>query len=361
MKPSALPDDPPARPTLRDIAQVAGLTKAGVSLALRGHRSIPEATCDRVRSIAEQLGYRPDPELAKLAVHLRQNRPRPAGRVLGLLSLSPASGFASINSFSRRLYDGVARKADALGYRIEEFRLGAPGMTAPRMQTILATRGIKGLLVCGAPAWQETLAFDFGAFTAVTVGHALGTPMHRASQHQYREMFLALRELHAAGYRRPGLMLTTDTDLRTSRHYSAAFTIAAQARPAAARVPPLIADALTPRLFARWFSRHAPDVVLAQSPEAPVVISWIRGAGAPPACNTGFASLDVDTSLHPACSGIVQAYEEVAATAVEMLDAELRAGRNDSRLSPRSILIEGRWQQGTTTRPPPGAELRSGT
>ena len=52
-----------ARPTLQDIAKRAGVGKATVSLALRNDPKISAATRERVRAIAEELKYRPDPAL----------------------------------------------------------------------------------------------------------------------------------------------------------------------------------------------------------------------------------------------------------------------------------------------------------
>ncbi len=43
--------------TLRDVAALAGVSAATVSRALRGHRSISEATRARVQAAADQLGY----------------------------------------------------------------------------------------------------------------------------------------------------------------------------------------------------------------------------------------------------------------------------------------------------------------
>jgi LacI family transcriptional regulator len=45
------------RPTLVDIASVAGVSKATVSLVLRNHPSIPKRTHERIMRIAKDLGY----------------------------------------------------------------------------------------------------------------------------------------------------------------------------------------------------------------------------------------------------------------------------------------------------------------
>lgn len=50
---------PPAV-TLLDVARAAGVSKSTASDALQGSGRVAEATWDRVRGIAEELGYRPN-------------------------------------------------------------------------------------------------------------------------------------------------------------------------------------------------------------------------------------------------------------------------------------------------------------
>ena len=45
-----------------------------VSLALRDSPKISAVTRERIRKIALQLGYQPDPELSRLLKHLRLSR-----------------------------------------------------------------------------------------------------------------------------------------------------------------------------------------------------------------------------------------------------------------------------------------------
>jgi LacI family transcriptional regulator len=61
-------------PTQRDIANAAGVCQATASLALRNHPSIPETTRNRIREVAETLGYRPNPRVAELMGEIRKNR-----------------------------------------------------------------------------------------------------------------------------------------------------------------------------------------------------------------------------------------------------------------------------------------------
>jgi DNA-binding LacI/PurR family transcriptional regulator len=57
------------RPTLRDIGRKTGFHYSTISLALRGHPRIPEATKQIIREAAEGLGYRPDAMLSALCAY----------------------------------------------------------------------------------------------------------------------------------------------------------------------------------------------------------------------------------------------------------------------------------------------------
>lgn len=337
-------------PTLKQIAEKLGLTIAAVSMALRSDPSIPPETRTRVRRTAERLGYRPDPELAKLMSYLRQRRRMRVGSVLGLLTLRPERPLRKGNNFMRRLQQGIVSRANDFGYDTEEFWLGAPDMTPARMRNILVARGVQALIVLDAPTWMKSLDFDLAPFSAVTISYAIEVPLHRVCQHQYQEMFLLLRKLAELGYRRPGLALTTDTDQRTQYHYSSVFAAFTRNVPPEQQVPLLIADELTEATFGAWFERHRPDVVIAQQPPAPTVVEWLQRCGARVPQDVGFAALDVDPTLPLAASGIRQDYERVAAAAVELVISEVRCSERGIPASPKVVLIEGQWVDGETTR-----------
>src|SRR5215216_6535809 len=65
-----------ARVTQTDVARVAGVHNTTVSLSLRNSASIPEATRKRIRAIADQLGYYPDPTLQALVAYRKGRTPK---------------------------------------------------------------------------------------------------------------------------------------------------------------------------------------------------------------------------------------------------------------------------------------------
>ena len=60
---------PRRRVILKDIAIKAGVHVTTVSLALRNHQRIPEATRKRIRELAKKMGYQPDPLLRSLTAY----------------------------------------------------------------------------------------------------------------------------------------------------------------------------------------------------------------------------------------------------------------------------------------------------
>jgi DNA-binding LacI/PurR family transcriptional regulator len=90
------------RPTLQDVAERAGVSRALVSIVMR---DVPasDATRERVRRAAEEIGYRPDPR----ARMLRSQRTK----LLGVV-------FTAGQEFHAGLLDGVYRAAQARGYDV---------------------------------------------------------------------------------------------------------------------------------------------------------------------------------------------------------------------------------------------------
>lgn len=91
------------RPTLEDVAVRAGVSRALVSIVMRDVPGASAATRERVRRVAEEIGYRPDPR----ARMLRSQR----SRLLGVV-------FTAGQEFHASLIDGIYRAAQTHGYEL---------------------------------------------------------------------------------------------------------------------------------------------------------------------------------------------------------------------------------------------------
>lgn len=89
------------RPTLQDVAERAGVSRALVSIVMRDTPGASPATRERVRQAAKEIGYRPDPR-ARL---LRAQRTK----LLGVV-------FTAGQEFHASLVDGVYQAAESCDY-----------------------------------------------------------------------------------------------------------------------------------------------------------------------------------------------------------------------------------------------------
>ena len=129
-------------PTLREIAATVGVTPTTVSLALRDSPRISEATRQRVKQVADDLGYRPNAELSRVMMQLRTRRRSDVRPVIALVM--PGDRNSNAGNGLCGSFQGMA---EAAGYGTDVIRLEERGMNFPRMADILRNRGIRGALL----------------------------------------------------------------------------------------------------------------------------------------------------------------------------------------------------------------------
>ncbi len=338
------------RITMREVAARAGVHYSTVSLALRGRHEIPEPTRRRVCRAADELGYRPDPLLAALASYRHGRSPRGYRATLAWLTNFPTRDAWRDEEIYREYFTGARDRAQALGFRLQEFWLREPGMTHLRASDILLARGITGLLVAPQPTPAESIALRWDRFCAVTISHSLAHPrLHLVSPNQYRCVKLAVDELAARGYRRIGLVLLRSSDARVDHNWLAGYLVAQDCRAVRHRITPLQLDRWDTAAFGRWIERMRLDAVVSKCAAA---LPALRELGYAVPRDLGLASL-TRVKEGRVLSGVNESPEEAGAAAVEQLAGMLHRNERGVPASPRRLLIEGRWVDGATVRPLP--------
>jgi LacI family transcriptional regulator len=326
--------------TLQQIAGAAGCSLATVSYALRDDSRIRPETRKRVQTVAEQLGYRPNPRFSALMSHIRQSRPVEAGERIAFVWVHTPQAESAKDPFLRQVFLGAKARAEALGYGLEQFWTSERGMTDRRLSQVMKSRGIVGVLL--SPVMHEaevTLDLEWASFAPAVIGSARWNPeLHHAGHHHYMAMRMALERLAAAGCRRPMAILEADVNERARRAWEAAFTVFHPSRSAA---PDLLWIGLPEnrRAVARRMKTCRPDAIVVS---AHAIVEQLRAVDIAVALELPIINLHwIPTA--PEIGGVDQSYDMIAANAVDLVVSQLNSNETGVPPWPRMLLFPGRW------------------
>ena len=343
----------PARTVcLQDIADRANVSRATVSLALRNDTSISLVTRARIQEIAAGLDYRPNPLVSALMTYQRTGKPaRKTHTALAVLLRSSRRGTGR-SQVSATLLQAAADRARQHGYGLEEFWLDDLQLSGPRLEEVLYSRGIPGVMVAPLSAAPGDLRLDWSRFAAVAVGTSQPHPqLHRVSVNCLDGMRLAFRRLRRLGYQRIGLALKASHDARADGHWSAGFLSEQQQLAQAQRVPIFMVrdECWTERNLGRWYANRQPDVILSHDAG---IIAWLEKLGSRVPDDAGFVQLSVEDDGHNR-TGIELNPSGMGKVAVDLLVEMIRRNERGIPASPQTVLLETSWVEGGTTSPRP--------
>lgn len=192
--PAGLPDRPP-RPTLRHVAELSGVSLKTASRALNGHRHVAEATADRVRVAAEELGFR----LNGIARELRSGATsRSVGLVIGDLA----------NPFYSKIARGAERVLRARGLQLITTSTDENPDSERALAGELVERRVRALLVVPSSTDHGYLANDLrhGLPMVFLDRPPVGVAVDTILLDNRNGARAAIEHLLAAGHRRIGLI-----------------------------------------------------------------------------------------------------------------------------------------------------------
>lgn len=331
---------------MQTIATRAGVSLMTVSRALKNHPSIPPVTCARIRKIADELGYRPNPLVSALMAQLRSARMSKSAPTLAFLT-NHAEEIFERWSFLGELYKGAADRAAALGYKLERFSLAESGMTPARMRGMLRARGIPGVILDPLPLHAPELEFDWSGFACASIGYSYkSVSLHRAVNDHFHAVSLAVESLTARGYQRIGMAIRHEDNDHSENRLAGGFMSFFPLLPTVRRIPVFFWSDDHEEGFAEWFREWEPDVVLTLHP---IVRDWMRGMGLRAPADVGLASLNLQSN-HAWYSGINQNNLLIGSTAVELVIEQIHHNEHGVPREPKTVMTRGYWVDGTTAR-----------
>lgn len=348
------------RITQSEIARRAGVHVSTVSLALRNHPSLPAATREKLQALALEMGYRPDPSLSALIAYRRKAQPRPLQAPLAYLtSWDTMWGWKQAPAHVQ-FFAGASARAGEVGYPLEHFWLGEPGLSGRRMSEILTARGITGLVVASHQRDNaKLLDFDWSRFSAVKIDFLPHQPeLHTVTNDQRAIIRLAMRRVRAAGYRRIGLVMPRSWDDFVDRAWSCGYLGEQQDFAASEQIPILFyveeapaggggegpGDAVPVRVFKSWFERYRPEVLISYRP---LLLPTLSALGLAVPRDVAY----VDIFLNPpdgATAGVRENCFRVGELAVEILAGQLEQHTFGVPELPTATYVEGTWFDGAS-------------
>lgn len=332
---------PASRVSLKAIAAASGHAVATVSYALRNHEKIPEETRARIQAVAASLGYRINPRVSHLMAYVRGHHQTQYGERLAFIWMHASRAAARRDAFLTKVFEGASRRAQQAGFTLDEFYTNDPGMTDRRLEQILRTRGIVGVVLSPVTTNEATLTldWDWSGFAPAVIGNVTWTPeLHHAGHHHYLGMQTALSELAKIGARCPAAIIEPESNTRAKRAWEAAFLMH---HPCARRARGLVRVPAQndKRSLAAWLRQSHADALIVSAG------SLLEAPGLRAACaelRMPLASLYWDPG-QPQLAGIDQCYDRIAAHAVDLVISQLNSNETGVPDLPRMMLFPGRW------------------
>ncbi len=342
------------RVTLRNVAAKAGVHHTTASRALKNDPRVNPETLARIKTIAEQMGYMPDPMLSSLNAYRHASRASDYHGTVAWITNFSTRGYWRNSTCYELYFQGASEQLKRHGYRLEEFWLREPGFTARRSSQVLLHRGIRGLLICPLEISRGHLSLQWEKFCAVSFGYSLVRPkLHLFSAAHYRAMINGMRKCRALGYRRVGMVTSHEFNERMDRIWTAAYLAEKPAEPRSEAVPLCLlevqgepataADKDYKQLFLKWYRRHRPDAII--TPSTPV-FEWLREEGYQVPKDVGVVSLSLQEE--GVVSGILESSRETGKRAGNFLAGMLQRGEYGIPAIAQRVLLEGTWFAGKT-------------
>ncbi|EDY83322.1 hypothetical protein VDG1235_2948 [Verrucomicrobiia bacterium DG1235] len=306
-------------------------------------------TRDRVLKAAKKAGYRYNPLAGALMSEMRRSSVGVFQGVLAVVDLeSSEQRMSTAKRYHREVAEGCREKALELGFKTEVFVMGSEHLSVSRLDTILKSRGIRGVVLLPAATDPDISNLRWENFAGVYTDYIIELPaLDTVCSDHFRSMVVALLKLRELGYKRPGLVLHEAHDRRLLYRWEAAFRMHSLNTLGHDSLEPLVAADLSEAAFSKWFKKQKPDVVLCHRME---VMEWMETLGAKIPETHGFCCLNTMMSEAPV-SGLDLRPRLIGKRATELLVGQLH--RNDYGVpeTASTTTIPAVWIDGPTTCP----------
>lgn len=311
------------------------------SRALRGAPRVSEATTQKVCEAARELGYNPNPLVQAVMSGVRSRGMHQAVNIAWIKVIRSQR----LNRKLKEVEAGARKRAVELGFGLDTISLTDERMNARAVSRIFHARNIYGAIIEPLPASREVNWLPWDDYAYATIGRSLTAPhLHYTMGHHYHIMDHVLSVLKEKGYQRIGFLHSKSMDLRAEHGAAMMFYHQIVMQEGGPNSAHQWHDNWEVADYKRWLKDYRPDAVIA---DFPWVLDLLQEAGAEVPAKLGFVTLSYNEQM-PHCSGMRQPAELMGAGAVDLVVAQLHRNERGIPESPKTVLVEGTWMDGTT-------------
>lgn len=346
---------------MNDVAKAAGVHVTTVSLALRNSPQLPVGTRERIRKLADAMGYRVNPLLSALVQQRRTAHSRKFQGVLGFITRSTTRHELRANVYVSQMFAAAASYALELGFKLEPFELIDYAQNSARLEKALHARNIRGLFF---PPSQDpgggAIDLRWEHFACATLSTNLRHPvMDHIDTDHFGASRLAVQTCMERGYRRVGCVSLLSSDIASQGRWRGGYIAFASTQKRLASIPALVADDTEfESRFRRWHERWRPDVVISNNLALARYLPVLKAMNVSVPGQTAIVSVN----LHQAggeFSGVDVNIGHSSRQTIDQIVNRLHRNQLGPPEHPVVILTPPVWREGATLPPRTAARTES--
>ncbi|WP_404422674.1 LacI family DNA-binding transcriptional regulator [Nibricoccus sp. IMCC34717] len=334
--------------SLQTIAAHVGCTRATVSYALNHSSSVSAATKAKIWKVAEELGWTPNPELARQMALVRTSLAGKSSSTMAVVLQRKKSELMK-NLLQRKFFEGACSRAERLGFKVDVFNLAEDPMPPRRLRDILQARSIHGVVyiaTLGEGLSEEHLEVGRGFVSAVVSIRYPKIGFHVAITDFLANGLLMFENLRAAGFKRIGVALPGGVDGPLGWSFSGSLYAGHLQVFGSGPLPIFYSksdkvyfDKEDAKALTEWVADGQFDALITSDPANSVRLLSGQKTPRPKVFSTNY-----DSSFASGDGGIDQRNEAVGASGVDLVVAQLHRGESGVPEIQKSVQVAGVWR-----------------
>lgn len=336
--------------SMKDIAQKVGVHVSTVSLALQDSPKIRPQTKEKIRTAAQEMGYRHNPYLSTLMKSRKVRKVPQSSPVIGYITSHEDRDAWKKQNVLLDFFDGCSEMAVQRGYRMEVFWRKEPGMSPKRFSDILYHRGIQGIILGPCSDLDAHVELEWNYFSPVAIGHSIHHPqLHKVTNNHFLSTIRVMDQCARMGVKRVGFVVQEAHTIRLQHRWLGAYLAKRREMKLDTDIEPLITADWSLESVKKWYDRYKPEVIIGSFGSS--VGNWLESTGIEIPNDVELISLACPRRGHRV-TGIYENSRSIGAKAVQMVISMIEHTEKGIPLSPSTLSLEGIWNPGSTVKRP---------